>query len=474
VTDSRFQELADAMSVSLTADDLQSHYDAECALESLHLDLATQAFATGHLDEAAAEFEVVARLNQELVDTLQRAIDNGHGGGIQLDQLQEWRSAAHSLGLLSSGQAALGRGLISPLPSDALARFAEAEEAFRQVAETGEDLVSPVLAEYALGLRETSEAREEQMRLDYDGATQAFMRARTHLEAAAAVASAPDAGEEFVDLAPRLVADAQAVAAQYERSAFSARFLAGDYQEACEHANESSGRLEAALAALADQAPAWLVFVLRSQLAQVESERLRAEGAQHRQQSEWEQAQHAYEGARRALMDAAKLTLQTGLPQATATQEALVSAASLTIGGELRSLRSERTMGEEIARLRHERDELVQNMRSGGVTVNSYAEARAAAEQNTQIAVRVEQSVRASLGDLEQALRSSELGPEREEVLGELQELMASSDQPSSFLERAGRLTGRVARIAKSVGEAAAPLLPVLRVLGPLVGVPIV
>ena len=87
--------------------------------------------------------------------------------------------------------------------------------------------------------------------------------------------------------------------------------------------------------------------------------------------------------------------------------------------------------------------------------------------------MQLEQNVRASLGDLREALQSVDFGAEGEAMLGELVALEASDDPPASFLERARRLTNRVVAVAKNVGDTATPVLAVLRVLGPLVGVPI-
>ena len=466
------RELETIMSAALANGDLEAHYEAECQLEQLHLAAAEQLLAAGHVVEAAAEYSTVARLNFELVNTLRQAIDSGIDDSVGRDQMEQWQVAAQSLALSTTGEAALSRGLASP--SDAVTLFGEAEAVFRKLAESDdENGLDVVRADYAMGLREASEGREALLRLDLDGATKILMRARARLEGIVETASAPDAGDELHQLRSRLASDADAVASFYERAAFNSRLFAGDYDAAIAHADASGERLEAALAGLGEQAPAWVVFSMRSQIAQTQSERLRAKAGRYRAEDKWDEARHAYERSRSELLEAAKLILQTRLPQATVSQEMLVSGASLTIGAELRSLATERQLGEELALLRKERDELVQNLRSIGMTVNTYAEASAVAEQQVQLAVRVEQSVRAALGDLGQALQASKLGAEGDATAQELDQLLASKDTPDSFIARAGRLTKRVAEIAKGAGEAAAPLLPVLRILGPLVGVPI-
>lgn len=465
-------ELETTMSVALANGDLKTHYEAECKLEQLHVVAAEQLFAAGHVAEAAAEYSTVARLNFELVNTLQQAIDSGTDGPVGRDQMEQWQVAAQSLALSTTGEAALSRGLASP--SDAVTLYGEAEAAFRKLAESNDESgLNALRADYALGMREASEGREALLRLDLDGATKILMRARAHLEGSIETASTPDAGEELRQLAARLASDAEAVASLYERAAFNACLLAGDYDAAIAHADASFERLEAALAGLGEQAPSWIAFSVRSQIAQTQSERLRAEAGRYRAKGNWDEARYAYERSRSELLEAAKLILQTRLPQATAWQEMLVSGASLTIGVELRSLATERQLGEELALLRKERDELVQNLRSIGMTVNTYAEASAVAEQQVQLSVRVEQSVRAALSDLGRALQASKLGAEGDDAAQELDQLLASKDTPDSFVARAGRLTKRVTEIAKGAGEAAAPLLAVLRILGPLVGVPI-
>jgi hypothetical protein len=102
--------------------------------------------------------------------------------------------------------------------------------------------------------------------------------------------------------------------------------------------------------------------------------------------------------------------------------------------------------------------------------VNSIQEVSQVATQTMEIALHVEQSVRSTLPDLRAAIDAAGLGEEGERLKAEAAELEASDDHAVPFLERAKTYTERVAAIVKNVGEAAAPIVPVLKVLAPLVG----
>ena len=147
-----------------------------------------------------------------------------------------------------------------------------------------------------------------------------------------------------------------------------------------------------------------------------------------------------------------------------------MAIATTTIAPEARQADAERKLKQDIGELQAERRGLIERISSAGVTVNNSVDAVAVAEQNTQIAVQVTQSVKNLLPELRAALEGAALGAESAELEKEIAALEASDEPPASFLERAKRLTGRLADIVKNVGDAAEPLIPVIKKLAPLVG----
>jgi hypothetical protein len=209
----------------------------------------------------------------------------------------------------------------------------------------------------------------------------------------------------------------------------------------------------------------------QAEIALLEADRLQAQANVYREEGRWNDARQSYEDARRSLVKAAEFAVRSGLPQAQVMQEGFMAMASAMVGSNVRTLRAEQRLTDEMEQLRAERREFVDNLRSGGVTVNSYADARAVAEQSTQVVMQVEHSVRTMLGNLAVALQSGSLGAEGEVLLDDVTALQTAQDTGVSFLERAKQLTTRVATAVRNAGDTAAPVIEVLRVLGPLVGI---
>jgi hypothetical protein len=224
------------------------------------------------------------------------------------------------------------------------------------------------------------------------------------------------------------------------------------------------------VAALPSKAAPWQKYAIEAQLAWAQADKERATAFVLREQEQWVDVQAAYERARNELSNAASLFLRTGLPGAAATQESLMAMATVTIAPEARQAEAERKLKESINQLRAERQELIERISSAGVTVNNAVEAVSIAEQNTEVAVQMTQSVKTLLPELRAALESIPLGQEGDELKKEIDALEQSDEPPKGFLERAQTLTRRLAEIVKNVGEAAQPVIPVIQKLAPLVG----
>jgi hypothetical protein len=249
-----------------------------------------------------------------------------------------------------------------------------------------------------------------------------------------------------------------------------AQFAQGNYRAASEHTSNLCTILQATVDALPDDIPDWLKNQVRANLAWAQADQERVSAFVFRDEERWDEANSSFERARDKLREAAAFMLRSGLPDAVAAQESLMALASMTIPNEMRQLRAEREVKEELKRLRAEWSAMIEKLGSSGVTVTTIAEASAAAEQNTQIVVRVEQSVRDGLGDLQAAIDRAGLGAEGEKLKAEAAELQASPEHGAPFLERVRKFTERVAEVVKNVAEAAGPIVPILKVLAPLVG----
>jgi tetratricopeptide (TPR) repeat protein len=480
---STFEQLRVTMAERLERGNIRGYVEAEVQLERSLMDEATQYFGMAQFEAAAQCWDTVGDLNREIVAELDRVEASPEGddeGRMSTEEIADVRQAAERLARSSDGYAGLGRGqmlLTRRNPGAAAESFAAAEAAFRDVARDGEeDEHARVFAEYLLALKEFATGNEEYVRADYETAASAFMRARVTMDALFETEFGRPPTEDGGDddwrlvIEPHLRSEAFAVASQFEKSSYMARFVRGDYEAARDHARNLCELLQQALDALPEDAPTWQTNSIRANAASADADQERAAAFVHREAEEWEEAYAAYERARKSLEQAAGVILRTGLPDAVATQEALMAQASTTIAAEARQARAEQKLKEELGALRSERRDLIDKIKSAGVTVNNVAEATAVAEQNTQVAVQLRESVRGYLPQLRAALEEASIGPAADELKAEATALEASDEPPASFLDRVRNLTKGVADIVKNVGEAAEPVVPILRVLAPMVG----
>jgi hypothetical protein len=472
------EDLIRAMEESRAQGDIKGYFEAEVELEQLHLAHGQACFAAAQFADASDSFETVAKLNADLIAVLDERLQVAGGDAVSdANQLRDWRRASHQLMLMATGLSALADGQSSVSqrnPGAAVEMFTAAERAFREASTDG-DGGGRFMADYALALRENASATEDLVRADYDGAASSYMRAKVRLEslleeAAATDTQAGDAPGLPATFVPAVQFDASNVTAQFEKASYMAQFAQGNYRAASEHARNLCTILQASIDAIPDEIPDWLKNQVRANLAWAQADQERVSAFVLRDEERWDEANSAFERARDKLREAAAFMLRSGLPDAVAAQESLMALASVTIPNEMRQLRAEKEVKEELKRLRAEWSAMIEKLGSSGVTVTTIAEASAAAEQNTQIVVRVEQSVRDGLGDLQAAIDRAGLGAEGEKLKAEAAELQSSPDHGAPFLERVRKFTERVADVVKNVAEAAGPVLPVLKALAPLVG----
>jgi hypothetical protein len=474
------EQLERALAESRAEGDIAAYFAAEVALEDAVLAEAWKDFGAPRYEEAAEKFERVAQLNRELLDALERAPPSASPEeGPDADQLRDWSDQGRYVMFMANGHAAIARGQLHQIhrnPGTAVDFFGKAETAFREAAVDLADEVAAFFADYAAALKEFAAGMEDSVRGDYDAARSSYQRAkgRYHVlqEQAARLATVDDTQKLFSNLLPMVVFEAATIAAQFEKASYMAHFSQGEYEAAAENAANLTALLESTVASIPEQVPAWQASVVRAQLAWAEADRARATAFVKREEERWGEAEDAYAEARKKLEEAAAFMLRSGLPDAVAAQEALMSQASVTIAAELRQCKDEEALKGEVKKLRAERDNLLGRLGAAGVSVTNIQEATAVAEQNTQITLRIEQSVRETLPDLRAAIEAAQLGPEGERLKAEAAALEASGEHSGSFLERAKEFTEKVAAVVKNVGEAAAPIIPVLRVLAPLVGLP--
>jgi tetratricopeptide (TPR) repeat protein len=469
-------QLEQAMAEAREKGDIEGYVRAEEELERPLIEQAGVHLVAFEHAQAVELFERVADLNRELI-----AVLDAEGAKADPDQVARWKAGAIMFVHLSAGRAAQVAGQQASLnrnPGMAVEHFAASEREFREgAAGEGGDALG-AMADHAQAMQDAAIGMESFVRGVLEPAANAYMRASARLQTLLSkldrLKSAEGGPPEWLaDIEPVVRLDASTVAAQFERVSYMVRLGAGDYGEAAEHAERLHARTQESLDAVPPEAPEFARDMVRAFVAEAISFRERATAFVLREEERWEEAEDAYERARAQLGAAAMSAVATGLPQGAAMQEYFMSQGSTTIPADLRQMRAERELKEELRKLRDERASLMDKVRSTGVTVNNVAEANATASASVDVVIRIEQTVRNTLGDLRAALDRVDLGPDGEQLKQEAAQLEGAPEKGTSFLERAKAFTQRVVDVVKQVGEAAKPVMQVVAVLAPLVGVPL-
>jgi hypothetical protein len=194
---------------------------------------AYEQLAAGRDAEAAGEFADAAVVAQVLI----ARVEEFGGDHLLREKLRDGLTFAKRIRLIALAMASLAQGQASAAPSDARAAYLEAERLFSELAaDDDEGDRFRLTAEVARGWSELAVGRERLLRLDYDSAASADVRARVIFEDARALITPElEAGDPLVaSMGSMVTAAIEAAASAYERASFLGRFAAGDFVAACD------------------------------------------------------------------------------------------------------------------------------------------------------------------------------------------------------------------------------------------------
>jgi tetratricopeptide (TPR) repeat protein len=361
---------------------------------------------------------------------------------------------------------------------DASAKFTDAADAYVEFS-----TVFDAYADHASGEREVALGVEEQAKFDFEGAVQAFQRAAVMLEGLVedlGTALEGEADEVVVAVLRRLqeevpiaVAEAEGLA---DQASYQASTASGDYDAAAEAAESYRDRLNGSLESLPPGVTEDIRRLLEMSCARAEADAYFARARSLRGQREWDESLAMYERARKALREAAKRALRSGLPNARVIQETLMSQVATTIGPAVRDLQEERQLRDQLAAREKESDELrnaviarLEGQQNVNVTTDTNVQVDARLTAMQQQLQHTEVSVRTELGDLAAALAASAGdSAERKQLSEEAAQLAETDEKGQGFLEKAGGFVKKVAGIVTDAEKAAGPIGKALGTLAKL------
>jgi len=292
---------------------------------------------------------------------------------------------------------------------------------------------------------------------DWSGARAAFDRAVNYMEMLAE--TAPESAAFGLHLAKGNAAkmlNAQLVDAH-------------DFMGAVDAASHSAQELRAAAAA-ADESLSVLQPIVLAQAVEQEAnvEQASAEVALERQ--DWAVAQEHMQRAQHKYQEASRICLRSTNPAAQMLQETFLNTGFQWQSQFRRRLQRESELTARYEKLQRELDELYAAVRRAleptGITVENRTEMVNSMQQQVEISTRVETNIRGVLQSVPDALSGSGLPEEQVRALSaEALEIAGSSETGPSFLDRVKRFGVALGRAATVVGEAAGPVLAIIKAL---------
>lgn len=297
-------------------------------------------------------------------------------------------------------------------------------------------------------------------RAAYDRAANVFRETLAKVEEDLPEAPRPDFQVDLCEAASRRVQLAQMLQAnEYEHAAEIAKAASDGYTASADR-----------LVAFDPGSASLLAPILRASaealLAEMEEARaeIALEGAH------WDSAAEHARHATERYEAAAKIVLNSSLPPARVIQERMLNTAFSSGVQFRRRFEREKAAQERYDDAQGELRQLYSSIRGAltpvGVTVNNQADLVNSVHQQVEMVTRIETHVREVLREVPNALELEQLDAvERKRLAAEALELASTTDTGSGFLARAKSFSERLREAIAATGEAAMPVLAVLKAL---------
>jgi hypothetical protein len=327
--------------------------------------------------------------------------------------------------------------------------------------------LSTFMSGQVAGAAEAVNAEIREAVKDYAGARAAFDRAADIFRETLAAAEAdhpemprPDFQVDLCEAASRRVQLAQMLEVNEH----------GRAAEIAEAASKSFTTSADRLVAFDPDSELLLAPLLRAsaQSLLAEMEEARAELALER--ADWDGAAGHAKHAAEHYEAAAKVALKSSLPPARVVQERMLNTAFSSGLQFRRRFEREKAAQERYQKAQAELDQLYRSIRGAltpaGVTVNNQADLVNSVHQQVEMVTRIEARAREVLREVPSSLEQVQIdADDRDRLAAEALELASSTDTGNDFLAKAKSFAEKLRTAIADTGEAAMPVLAVLKAL---------
>lgn len=485
IDEAELARLQSDMATAAAENNWPAHIAAEVELENLFLADASQRLAEARFDIAAGEYQIVRQLNEGLLTTLP---ESPVGDAEVDDRVARTRSGAAHSALLSGAMAGLANGLYTMLkrnPGVAANYFNGAQQLFNAASKGSKGIVEATLARYADALQLYASGLEACFVLNYGDAEARLQKAKVRMDAL--VKDLPENPDEedaafLAGFVPRLKQDAVGVSLWYLTASFYRLKAQGLYEEALRRGEKLLEVATQGVQQLTADTPDWVRYSTEAMLhwRRADCEVVRAQSLMDRWN--WNEAEAAFESARLEYQAAAESILKTEIPEASASQETFLNQAS-AMDMWLHRCEKQRELAEKAQRDKDELEKWTQTLTDAlkptGVRVENYNEVSVQVQLSVNIAVRMEQQFKYFAEELRQAIQNQgkELKAKSPSVVDEVSKTLDTmaklEDKGASFVDKASDLTGKIVEVVQRAGPVAASLLPFVKPLAVLAGIPV-
>jgi len=302
---------------------------------------------------------------------------------------------------------------------------------------------------------------------DYSGARAAFDRGASLYRRLAEPSSEDDPGTSPVSY-PVRYAEASSL-----RAKLAQLLQANDYRGATETAQSAATGFSATADLMVVEDPdseTLIAPIMRSYGLELFGKAEECEAELALEQGDWTLATSHAEKADRHYDEASKECLVSVLPVARVAQERMLNAGFIWGVQFRRRLDREKQARERLEATERELQEFYASVRKAlqpaGVTIKNQADAVNSVNQQVEVVTRIENEARGVLREIPDALAETKLAEqEREALAAEATALANESEGGPNFLKKVGNFASRLQEAVTKTGEAAAPVLGLLKAL---------
>lgn len=489
VPKSRFDELSREIERAIETDNEELYISKSSELRDLYKDTALKYFESLDFPKASQYFNEAHELGNELSDHFKKSLDS-----LDPDKKKDGKCKATLENLLEKteddvylayGYYNLSLGLTNKMSRNsklAVENFKKAQQGFAELFNRTEIGVHKIRSDYSKAMVVITEAAGDLITASFFDAKKKFQRAKIFLEDILENILTHYLEEEKDEVMKKeyekyktlLTIDCLGCGVIYYFSDSRDQYNKGNFSVSKEQAEKTCKLYYQSIESNLDSIPSKLRNIYRNiYLGEYHNYcgfKFLAEAQYLRENQAWDESLKCCRKAKEEWEKCVDFYLKSGIPQASAIQEHVMSQATIATESCIRQIQRERELIIQIENLKTEMNKLQHSLTEAikptGVTVNNMTEMVSTVEQNVQVVQKIENGVRTNIERLIDELDATSLNQDdKNKIEKGARDLLKTEEHGFKFLDRAKKFTKDVNEIVKNVGDIAKPITSILSAL---------